>query len=123
MSYIKTYNEHLGGIMGFIKKFLSVFLVCLAFQGMLSAVDQGDRNLVRVDLSNPIMITEHGHYIMDENSKALIPIQGYVDQNNETYVIVDEYAKAALCGHFYGCKVCMGCIVPGCWNYCPGCRK
>ncbi len=80
--------------------------------------------MVKIE-SNQILILDNGFFFID-NSNVLIPVDGFISFDNSIFAIKREFSNKkapADCGHRFGCKYCYGCIVQGCWNYCPGCRR
>ena len=120
--------------MKFIRHFCISFLIL--FLGLFTGIQASENTPESLDLSkyqiinaskNTLLITEEGMFMIDSESNEVLHVDGFIKIENEFYAIqmiqIDHPNMEAVCGHRYGCMKCFGCIKPGCWNHCPGCKK
>jgi hypothetical protein len=90
------------------------FMLFLGFlcHGFLDASDAFvflNCQMLKVKTSQ-IQITDEGHYIVDEDTNTLIPVKGFINQNNETFAIISlnnsEKGGKGFWGDTWVCSNC-----------------
>ena len=87
---LQLFNSSSGGFMvNLTNKFPLIFLFCLLCLGFLNASDivLTDTQMIKVKTSQ-IIITEKGHYILDDRFNTFIPVKGFINLNNETFALL-----------------------------------
>lgn len=93
---------------------------------MPEPLDLSKSHLIKTT-TDQMWITDTGLYVIDLTTNKPLQVDGFIHIGNEFYAVqmiqIHEPNMAAQCGHHYGCKICLGCMQKGCWNFCPGCKK